>query len=152
VAGELAQIVFGGLVATAAMTGILYVITTSGKANADMVRALGSLLTKSLDNAMAAGFVFHFLGGAFWAVVYTLFLTAFQSPDIFTMTVLGGALGLFHGVIFALAMVIFVAENHPVERFREAGPRVAVAHLIGHIVYGIVLGAWIGNAGITLAF
>ena len=48
----------------------------------------------------------------------------------------------------SLALVISVAEHHPLERFRKAGITVAVSHLAGHMVYGLIVGAIWGVTGI----
>jgi hypothetical protein len=48
--------------------------------------------------------------------------------------------GPFHGSVVSLMLVVLMAEHHPLERFREAGLRVAVTHVAAHIVYGFVVG------------
>lgn len=44
-----------------------------------------------------------------------------------------------------------VAERHPVEKFRRAGPEVAAAHIVGHVAYGLgvgLMGWWtLGGGG-----
>jgi hypothetical protein len=57
-------------------------------------------------------------------------------------------IGIFHGVVFSFLLVILVAEHHPLEQFREAGSEVAIAHLAGHIIYGLILGTLVGILGI----
>jgi hypothetical protein len=59
-------------------------------------------------------------------------------------------IGLFHGVAFAFVLVISVAEHHPLEQFRDAGFEVAIAHLAGHIIYGLIVGTMVGILGIRL--
>jgi hypothetical protein len=38
-----------------------------------------------------------------------------------------------------------VAEHHPLPEFREVGVAVAAAHLVGHIIYGLVVGMILGG-------
>jgi hypothetical protein len=45
-------------------------------------------------------------------------------------------------------LVIAVAEHHPLPEFREAGFTVAVAHVVGHVVYGALVGLVLGMSGI----
>jgi len=42
--------------------------------------------------------------------------------------------------VVSFALVVLVAEHHPLERFQKAGMGVAVAHLLGHLVYGLIIG------------
>jgi hypothetical protein len=40
-----------------------------------------------------------------------------------------------------------MAERHPVEQFRVAGPAVGWAHVIGHMAYGTGVGLTVGLLG-----
>ncbi len=137
---DLVEVLLAGIAATACMSLCLYSIHWSGFANGDMVRALGSLVTRSDENSLPIGWLIHFTAGSVFAVLYTQAwqMTGFTSAElewlIFTL------FGLFHGIVVSLLLVIVVAEHHPLERFREAGFRVGVTHVAAHVVYGLVLG------------
>ncbi len=49
-------------------------------------------------------------------------------------------IGTFHGITVGLLLTVAVADHHPLEQFRAAGPAVAISHVIGHIVYGFFVG------------
>jgi hypothetical protein len=122
------------------MSTVMTFIHRSGWANADMIRALGSLATRSYDNALFPGLLIHFAAGVVFAFPYVLFLrTLGEMPGA---AVVGGAaaMGLFHGVAMAFVLLALVADNHPVERFRKVGPEVAAAHVVGHVAYGLGVG------------
>ena len=62
--------ILSGLIGTFSMTLFLWLITAYGICQVDMVRALGSALTRSEDNAFLPGMAVHFGAGfffAFWA-------------------------------------------------------------------------------------
>ena len=59
-------------------------------------------------------------------------------------------MGLFHGMVVGFVGVITVAEHHPLEKFKKAGFTVAVAHLFGHIVYGLSIGLIFSESGIRI--
>ena len=61
-----------GIIATLGMEMLLRKITVAGWANADMVRAIGSIFTKSLDSAYKVGIIIHTISGIIFAFVYTL--------------------------------------------------------------------------------
>jgi hypothetical protein len=135
---DLVQVLLAGIAATACMSLCLYSIHWSGFANGDMVRALGSLVTRSYENSLLIGWLIHFTAGSLFAVLYT---------QAWQMTLRRGLawlictlFGLFHGIAVSLILVIAVAEHHPLEPFREAGFRVGVTHVAAHVVYGLVLG------------
>ena len=142
--------VFAGLLGTAGMTLTLYSITRSGITNARMVFAVGSLMTRSRDSALTVGSVFHIILGLVFGILYTLAMLAF--PDGLTntqMIFVGLGLGFIHGLMVSMLLVAMVAEFHPLEEFREAGFAVGIAHLVGHMVYGLLVGAGVAIAGIA---
>jgi hypothetical protein len=44
-------------------------------------------------------------------------------------------------------ILMAMAEKHPVEQFRVAGPAVGWAHVVGHMAYGIGVGLAVGLIG-----
>ncbi|MCB1166058.1 MAG: hypothetical protein KDK33_07895 [Leptospiraceae bacterium] len=137
-----------GILATLAMSAFMYSIHTSRLANADMVRALGSLVTRDKDSGLLAGLITHVVGGIMFAFPYCFVVSVFPESDLLTPLLIGGLAGFFHGFVFSFVMIALVAENHPIEQFRQAGVSVAVAHILGHIVYGLVAGALVYLLGI----
>ncbi|NIS09829.1 MAG: hypothetical protein GWO07_14000, partial [Candidatus Dadabacteria bacterium] len=51
--------IFSGIMATLMMIGIMELITRSKLANADMVRAIGSIFTKAYENSLTPGLIAH---------------------------------------------------------------------------------------------
>ncbi|NIV03964.1 MAG: hypothetical protein GWN16_04325 [Calditrichae bacterium] len=135
--------IIAGFIATAGITTVLWLIDKTGWTKADMVRALGSLFTKRLDNAFRVGLIFHFMAGIIISGVYIHVLSIIQPPGVAGVTFVGGVIGFVHGFIFSFVMVI-VAEQHPVEEFKEADFEVAIAHIFGHVVYGLLIGLIFG--------
>ncbi len=136
-----------GVIGTAGMTFFLQSITKSGIANADMVRAIGSLFTKSLDNAFGIGIAIHFFFGYLFAVLYILLITFFNIHSFLATTGFGLLLGFIHGAVVGFTLVAAVAESHPLEQFRDPGFSVAVAHWAAHVIFGILVGALISLMG-----
>jgi hypothetical protein len=140
--------ILAGLAGTTLMTLVLTFIHSAGWANADMIRALGSLVTRRYENALLPGLVIHFSAGVFFAFPYTIIIRGTGIEHGLAMPGLGLLLGLFHGVVMSYVMLALVAETHPVERFRDPGFEVAAAHLVAHIAYGLGVGAIVGLMGI----
>jgi len=140
-----------GLVGTAGMTLLMRMITKSGLTNADMVRAIGSILTGSLENALIVGTILHINSGIFFAMIYLLIFNWFGITGFLMLTLMGLGLGFLHGFVLSFILVVSVAEHHPMEEFRSAGIAVAVAHLVGHVVYGLLVGVMVGLSGFTLS-
>ena len=131
--------VLAGIIATAGMTAFLWLIDKTGKVNANMVRALGSALTRSVETSLVPGLIIHFVSGIFFAFIYIYALNMIQLGSLFSLALAGGIIGFAHGFAFSFIMVI-LAEHHPVERFQNAGFQVAIVHFIAHIIYGILVG------------
>lgn len=147
----LRDVILAGVAGTAVMNASMWFIHRSGWANADMTRALGSMLTRRYEGSLGPGLVVHFLAGIAFAVPYLLVLRSTGFASISANLAVGGALGAFHGLSMSYILMALVAERHPVEKFRRAGPEVAAAHIVGHVAYGLgvgLMGWWtLGGGG-----
>lgn len=134
-------IVMSGLFGTLAMTLVMGLIHGMGLANCDMTRAIGSLYTGKYENSFWPGVVIQFSGGAIFAMIYAIIggLAPIQAHG-FAVLVIMTFIGIFHGIFMSLLLAVTVAEHHPLEQFRTAGPAVTISHLVGHIVYGFFVG------------
>lgn len=141
-------VIVSGLIATALMSLFMELLTKSDIADADMIRAVGSIMTKSYEEAFKTGLMIQFGFGVFFAFIYFFIFGYFVSVNLFIAIMAGFAIGFFHGMVVSLGIIIIVAEHHPVERFRNAGFEVAVGHVAGHIIYGLTLGAIYGITGL----
>jgi uncharacterized membrane protein YagU involved in acid resistance len=141
-------VIAAGFVGTAMMTGVMWFIHRSGWANADMTRALGSLVTRRYENSLLPGIALHFTVGCIFAIGYLLIFRSLDLNSIRASIAIGTALGAFHGAAMSFILMALVAETHPVERFRQAGIEVAAAHVVGHLAYGMGVGfvaGWLGT-------
>jgi len=59
--------IIAGIVATSGMTFVMWWIDESGFAKADMIRGLGSFLTKSYEQALLPGTIIHFMAGKIYS-------------------------------------------------------------------------------------
>ncbi|GAB4377089.1 MAG: hypothetical protein Kow0042_24280 [Calditrichia bacterium] len=128
-----------GIVGTAGMTLLLWAITKSNWANADMVRALGSFLTRSYHSALLPGIILKFAAGIPFGIIYIYVLKSIGVASTASLVLGGGIIGIAHGFAFSFIMVI-LAEHHPVEKFQEASFEVAIAHFLAHVLYGVLVG------------
>lgn len=142
---------FSGLVGTAGMTFFMWVINRMGIANVDMIRAIGSIFTKSSEDSVTPGLITHFGAGIIISFFYVAIISLLSPTTFISTTATGLMIGLFHGIVFSFLLVVAVAEHHPLEQFRTAGSEVVVAHLAGHIVYGLLVGAVVGLTGIRFS-
>jgi hypothetical protein len=133
-----------GFIGTAGMTIFLQIVTWTGLAHADIVRAVGSLFTKSINSAGGIGMFAHFISGILFAFFYAIIIVLFGIDGVFRSTVAGLVIGFIHGFVVSFLLVVAVAEHHPLPQFRNPGLSVAVAHYAGHIIYGFLVGLIIG--------
>jgi hypothetical protein len=54
-----------GVLATLGMTTFLYLSQAAGFANGDMVRAIGSAITRREENSLIPGLITHFFSGSY---------------------------------------------------------------------------------------
>lgn len=136
----LAAGVIGGL----AMEAAMWAISRAGLARGDMILALGSLLTKTRENAYRVGLVIHATAAIGFAFVYTLLMVTLGYTDLPHSLMLGLAAGALHGMIVSLMLVWIVSDHHPLEEFKEADLLVGLTHFAGHVAYGGVVGLVVG--------
>jgi hypothetical protein len=129
-----------GLLGAVAMTVVMRGISSTRWARADMIVAVGSLLTKSRDNAFLVGLFLHGISAVVFGVVYGLLLLAGGMATWPAGLFAGAGIGVFHGLVVSLSLCWLVAEQHPVEEFRHVSIAVAFAHFVGHVAYGAVVG------------
>jgi len=140
--------VLAGLIATSGMSILMWAITRSGVADADMIRAIGTIFTRSERSTFTVGLVTHYIVGVIIAFAYVALISVIGYSSVAGAIGLGFLISVAHGVAFGFVLVIAVAEHHPMERFRKAGMEVAVAHFAGHVVYGLLIGIVVGLTGI----
>lgn len=143
-------IILSGIVATFIMVLFLELVTRTKLANADMVRAIGSILTRDYDKSLIPGLIIQFGFGIIFSFVYFGVMSYFSSAININGILMGSLMGFFHGIVVGFVGVITVAIHHPITKFKQAGFTVAVAHLFGHVVYGLSIGILFNQTGIRI--
>jgi uncharacterized membrane protein YagU involved in acid resistance len=132
-----------GLIATASMTALLLVEPSIGLPQIAIGQLLStslSLTTAHLSFGPAVGWLLHFLVGSLWAILYAG-AAAERLPG---SPVVRGLLYAF--LVFLLAQAVFM----PLVGggfFSRGDGSMLIGSLLGHLVYGSVLGWVYGGAG-----
>jgi hypothetical protein len=132
--------VVAGVAGALAMTGVMALIGQNGPPGRSMIEAVGSLLTKTRENARLVGVMLHGISAIGYGLVYTILLMALNLTEWPGAFFGGLGLGTFHGIVVSLALVWVIADQHPLEEYRETGPMVFLQHLAGHVAYGAAVG------------
>jgi hypothetical protein len=148
IGGFIVVSLIGGILGGLAMEAVLRLISRAEWARCDMIVALGSLLTKSRENAFRTGAIVHLVSAVVFAFLYCFAIVKFGLAYFPAAFFAGLGIGLIHGFIVSLALGWVVAEQHPLEEFREASLAVCVAHLAAHAAYGAVVGLTIALSGV----
>jgi len=106
----------------------------------DMLVALGSYFTGTVDNAATIGSVIHGLAGIAFGVVYFLIMNAMSALIFPYALFLGMGFGFFHGLVMSYCLMFIASERHPIEAYRKATLEEGLLHLVGHIIFGGVAG------------
>ena len=130
----------GGL----AMQLVMRLIAQGGHVKGDMILALGSLITKTRDNAYRVGLIVHVTAAIGFGLVYTLLMVTLGYTHMPLSLMLGLGVGALHGLIVSLMLVWVVADQHPLEEFKETDLLVGLSHMAGHVAYGGVIGLIVG--------
>lgn len=135
-----------GIAGALAMTATMRLLARTGWARGDMIMAVGSLLTRSRENAQMVGLFLHLMSALFFGVLYTVLLMAIGFTEWPGGLIAGAFFGVFHGLVVSLSLCWVVADQHPLEEFRHVSVSVGVSHFLGHVVFGAVVGLVISAA------
>lgn len=136
--------VAAGLMGAAAMELVMWLATRGEWARANMVIALGSLLTRSRENALLVGAFVHATSAIVFSTFYAVLMLATGFNSLPETLMLGLGFGIMHGIVVSLMLVWVVSDNHPLEEFRNASLAVGLSHFAGHVAFGAIVGVVVG--------
>ncbi|MEJ1973644.1 MAG: hypothetical protein WDM96_14630 [Lacunisphaera sp.] len=110
--GYLGTALVAGILGGLAMELAMWLISRAGLARGDMVLALGSLLTRTRENAYRVGLVIHATAAIGFALVYTLLMVTLGYTHLPLSLVLGLGVGTLHGILVSLMLVWVVSDHH----------------------------------------
>jgi len=141
---ELVTALIAGLLGGVGMIAVMKLITRAQWAHYDMIVAIGSLVTKSRENALRMGLIIHAISAVVFAFLYTLAMAKFGLIHLPTSIFAGLLIGFIHGFVISILLVWVVAEQHPLQEFQSAGFAVGLVHFAGHLAYGAIVGLLAG--------
>jgi len=131
----------GALAMSAAMKGLSRL---GGGDEVDMVQALGSFFTGKKENATRNGVLIHLGSGIAFGLIYGLLFASIGMTSLPQVFLVGVGFGFLHGLGMAYGLMIYMAEKHPLQEYREVSILIGAIHLAGHIVFGGVVGLLAG--------
>ena len=149
------QIVLWGFVSTAALTTILHGSQGIGWSRLSLSFLAGTILTGDRHRAHIYGFLIYLTGGWLFAFLYFLIFVSIGRATWW----LGMLLGLLHALFLLTAILPLLPHLHPRMATEYDGPTVMrrleppgflglnygehtpITTIIGHAVYGMILGA-----------
>jgi len=137
-----------GLAGAYAMNFFMRRVSAAYSERVDMIQALGSYFTGSLDNARQVGTTIHASAGVLFGMVYFSIMHAMGALVFPYAIFLGIGFGFFHGLVMSYGLMFYASENHPIEQYRKATLEEGLLHLVGHIIFGGVA----GSLGALLSF
>lgn len=139
-------ILIAGITGTLFMSLVMYFVHAKGWANADMIRAIGSLVTRRYENSIIPGLLLHLTAGCIFAIPYIYVMSQTGMDHPLHLISVGLALGTFHGAAM-IFILMALAEKHPIAQFRKASVDVAWSHVLGHMAYGTGVGVVVALLG-----
>jgi len=129
-----------GLIGSFAMNLFMRTVSHAYSQRVDMVIALGSFFTGTVDRATILGTLIHSIAGIVFGILYFLLMNAMNSLSFPSAVFLGLGFGFFHGLIMSYCLMFIASERHPIEAYRKATLEQGLLHLVGHMIFGGVAG------------
>ena len=139
-----------GSVGAFAMTEFMLKVSSAYSKRVDMVQALGSFFTRKSEGAIEMGKRIHTVSGICFGMLYFLSMYLMGALAFPFAIFLGIGFGFFHGLIMSYVMMFYASEKHPIKKYRDATLEEGLLHLVGHIIFGFVVGTM--GALFSLAF
>jgi len=134
---SVSRAILGGFIGTLAMSAIIYVVGPMMGVHMDIAAMLGSML----GNSWAAGLMMHFVNGAI--IFPTIFVVGLYGvlpgSSVVKGTTWGVALWLVAQVVVMPMMGAGLFSS------QMGGAMAAMGSLIGHLLYGSLLGSIVGS-------
>ncbi|MGB0257547.1 MAG: hypothetical protein ACPGES_02730 [Coraliomargarita sp.] len=129
-----------GLAGAYAMNFFMRQVSAAYSERVDMIQALGSYFTGSLDNARQVGTTIHAFAGVIFGMLYFAIMQAMGALVFPYAIFLGIGFGFFHGLVMSYGLMFYASEKHPIKQYRKATLEEGLLHLVGHIIFGGVTG------------
>lgn len=136
--------IVAGLIATLAMTALMYMAPMMGMPKMDIVGMLGSMFSRQTATNGGAftsgsnpvlGWMLHLMMGAVFGAVYALLWNAFGLKPSWHI---GLIFGMVHGLITPMLMPMMV-RMHPNPPQMESGASSTMGMALGHALFGLVV-------------
>jgi hypothetical protein len=140
---NISRSMLGGLVGTLVMTAMMYMVAPMMGVHMDIAQMLGSML----GNSWTAGMMMHFVNGTtIFPLIYAYLLYQWLPGD-------PAAKGTAWGIILWLVAQVMVMPMMGAGFFSMTmgGMMTAMGSLIGHLLYGAILGGIAGAPETTRA-
>jgi hypothetical protein len=150
----------GGFAGTLVLTTVLRAATELHLTRMDLPFLLGTALTRERTAAKALGYAAHFLVGLAFAVGYHALFAVVGRHDWWLGALFGLVHGLFAGTVLinVLLPLVHPRMGNPMDDAtsvalleapgflgRNYGPQTATVTLVAHVLYGIVVAAFLGQ-------
>jgi hypothetical protein len=132
-----------GVVATLLMVAVMYALVWRGFHHGDMIRVLGSDLTEKPKRYFSMGMTIYFATGVLLSWVYYLVLDFFKFDSVLVSNGFAGFMGFSQGFILMHFYVEELGARHPIKLYKKFWIPIAVAHWLGHWIYGASIGSLI---------
>jgi len=129
-----------GLIGSFAMNLFMRTVSHAYSKRVDMVIALDSFFTGTVERAAILGTLIHSIAGIVFGVLYFLLMNAMNSLSFPSAIFLGLGFGFFHGLVMSYCLMFIASERHPIEAYRKATLEQGLLHLVGHVIFGAVAG------------
>ena len=139
-----------GLFGAFAMTEFMLKVSSTYSKRVDMLKALGSFFTRKSEGAQELGKKIHAFSGLLFGMLYFVGMYLIGGLIFPYAIFLGIGFGFFHGLTMSYVLMFYASEKHPFKEYRDATLEEGLLHLVGHIIFGTVVGLM--GAFFSLAF
>lgn len=138
--------IVAGLAASAVFSMFTGMARAMGMTKMSIEKTLGAMFGES-PMAAAAGWVMHFGAGVVFAIIYAEIFVLAGATSGWTI---GAVIGLVHGLMVGAVLMPMMGVVHPAVKAGRmeapgffavnSGPMTPMGLIVGHIIFGVVLG------------
>ena len=140
-----------GLIATAVMTILLYVVGQTGVGSVASVKAIGSAIPTPSGGSLVPGALVYIAAGLLFGVVYLSLGRNFAYLEVQPLLGLGALVGIARGLAVSIVLGLIAFNQDPLAHAIGSGFWVGLWHVVGSVTYGLTLSILFGTTAVDFA-
>ena len=140
-----------GLIGSGLMSLFLRTLARIGGQDAWPVFGVGSSIPTPTGGSLIPGTIGHLGAGMIFAYIYLALARQMTGMEPVDLLMLGGGVGILRGFAVSIFVALLAFDQAPLGHMIQAGPGPGIFHLVGNVIYGLLVSLMFGFSALEMA-